>query len=64
MHTLPHTVFYTARTDPVLRSLTEGSARWPDDYTFRFFNDTMLEESVVRLSRMLADQGVPNLYRA
>jgi hypothetical protein len=61
---LPHRVFYTAKTDPDLRSLTEGSNFWPDDYKFHYYNDVQLETSMVQVSRLLTDAGVPNAYRA
>jgi len=61
---LPHRVFYTAKKDPTLRNLTEEPHQWPPDYTFEFFNDIELEDSVVRLSRLLAKNGVPDFYRA
>eukprot|EP00035_Acanthoeca_spectabilis_P014311 m.272029 g.272029 ORF g.272029 m.272029 type:complete len:608 (+) comp16106_c1_seq8:72-1895(+) len=61
---LPHRVYYTAKRDPTMRTLTEGDHRWPDDYQFHYFNDIQLEVSMVRLSRLIANAGVLDLYKA
>lgn len=61
---LPHHVYYTAKRDPILKHLTEGDMEWPADYRFFYYDNPALEESVVQLSRLLADAGVPDFYRA